>query len=223
MNESQYNYNQDIHHKDYTSEQNLSPEITADYNQDSLTSFTHTEESWEQDNQTDYTQPNFNGTEEYNSFSANEMEIQSNSYGSDLSDLNNSYYDNQHLSSNNYEQNNYGVEQNYYENTLDTQNYNNNLWEQQFQQHNSPAYADMSFQEQRSGHAPTADDLNKALDLEHQAQEEERMSQYDTNWARMSEDNNLPHEAHLSHGSAAEHKQKAEDLQAEANRLRDQT
>ena len=222
MNNYLHDHSPEQYGENYASEQNLSPEIITDCNQDLLTNSTHTDQSWGQHNQTDYTQQDFNGTEDYYSSVPNEMEIQSNSYGSDLLYLNNSYYHNQHLSSD-CEQTNYGVEQNYYENTLETQDYNNNFWEQQFQQHNSSAYNDMSFNEQRSGHAPTAEDLKKANDLEHQAQEEEKMYQYNTNWAHMSEDNNLAHDAHISHESAAEHKQKAEDLQAEADKLRNQT
>ncbi|MFM2315474.1 MAG: hypothetical protein RLZZ04_4752 [Cyanobacteriota bacterium] len=91
-----------------------------------------------------------------------------------------------------------------------TQDYNNNIWEQQYQQ--------------RSGHAPTANDLNKALDLEHQAQEEQKMYENDTRWAK-----NVPEyfgnaeQAYKAHQSAAVHKQEAEDLQAEADKIRNQT
>ncbi len=96
------------------------------------------------------------------------------------------------------------------ESAFNTQSYNSNLWEQQFQQ--------------RSGHAHTADDLNKALDLEHQAQEEQKMYENDTRWAtNISEYFGNSNQAHLDHQSAAEHKQKAEDLQAEADKIRNQT
>lgn len=96
------------------------------------------------------------------------------------------------------------------ESAFSTQNYNGNLWEQQFQQ--------------RSGHVPTADDLNKALDLERQAHEEQKMYEYDTSWAKnVSGYFGNSEQAHKDHESAAEHKQKAEDLQAEADKIRNQT
>jgi hypothetical protein len=152
MNEHQYNHISDINHNDYTSEQNLSPEITTDYNQDSLTNPTHTEQPWEQHNQTDYTQPNFNGTEDYNFYGATEIGIQNNSYGSDLSDLNNSYYDDQHLTSV-YEQPDYGVGQDYYQNNLEPHDYNNVLLEN--------SYGGDFDNYQRSGKMVTLNELGK--------------------------------------------------------------
>lgn len=89
MNEHRYDQNLDLHNNDYASEHHLSPDLAGDYNQDALNNPINSEQPREQTDQTDYTQPDSVAEDDYSS-GYGEMEIQSNSYGSDLSDLNSS-------------------------------------------------------------------------------------------------------------------------------------
>ena len=211
MNEHQLDYNSDFQNNDFASEQqHLSPDLTGDYNQDSLTNPTHIEQPWEQPDQ-NYTQQDFNVAEDYHSSGYGEMEVQSNSYGLDVSETNIVYGD---------EQSSYSVEQNSFDNALDTQDYNNNLWEQQYQEQGTSSYGDVGFAEQRSGHDPTAEDLQKANELDRQAREEKTLYQNDTSWADQLESGNHPDD-HIYYERAAEHKKKSEDLGAQADKLRE--
>lgn len=219
MNEHQLNYNSDFQNQDFASEQqHLSPDLMEDYNQDSLTDPTHTEQPWEQLDQTDYTQPDFNAAKDYSSSGYDAMEIQSNSYGSDLSGLNNSH-DTIQYDSVSYEQSTYSLEHNSFDNALDTQDYNNNLWEQQYQKQSVSSYGDVSFSQQKSGHDPTAEDLSKANELDAQARDAETHYKDDTSWANSLENENHP-DAHIYYESAEKYKKQAEDLQAQVKELR---
>lgn len=205
MNEHQYDHNLDFHNNDYaSSEQHLSSDFAGDYNQELLTEPTNVEQSWSQEDHTDYTQSDFNVAEDYYSSSYGEMEMLCNSYGSDLSDLNgsNDYIQYDSVS---YEQSTYSIEQTSFDNALETQDYDSNLWSQQYQEQSASSYNDVSFDQQRSGHEPTAEDLAKANELDAQAREEETHYQDDTRWAKNHE--NHP-DAHIYFESAAKHKKK---------------
>lgn len=158
MNEHQYDYNSDFQNTDYASEQHLSPDLTGDYSQNALTDPTHTEQPWEQLDQTDYTQPEFNAAEDYYSSGYDAMEMQSNSYGSDLSDFNSSH-DTIQYDSVSYEQSTYSVAQTSFDNALDTQDYNNNLWEQQYQEQSVSSYDSVSVAEPSYGHDLAAENV----------------------------------------------------------------
>jgi hypothetical protein len=152
MIEHLHDYNSDIYHSNYSSEQNLSPEVTIAHNQEPLNNPVPTEQAWEQQNEIDYTQSDFNRTEDYYSSGYGEMELPSNFYGSDLSDLNNNHHGNQHLSSS-YEQPDYSVEQNYYESSLAPQDYNTSLLENN--------YGGVLNHHQRTGKMITLNELGK--------------------------------------------------------------
>lgn len=152
MNEHQHDPNFDHNHNHFDSDPNLSPELIPDLTQQPFTHPTHTEQPLEQQNEIDYTQSDFNTTEDYYSSGYGEIAMQSNSYGSDLSDLDNNHHGNQHLFSN-YEQPDYSVEQNHYESSLAPQDYNSSLLENN--------YGGVLNHHQRTGKMITLNELGK--------------------------------------------------------------
>jgi hypothetical protein len=218
MNEHQLDYNSDFHNQDFASEQqHLSPDLMEDYNQDSLTDL-NTDQPWEQPDQTDYTQSEFNAAEDYYSSGYDAMEMQGNSYSSDLSDLNSSH-DTIQYDSASYEQSTYSVEHNSFDNALDTQDYNNNLWEQQYQEQSVMSSSDVTSTEQRSGHEPTAEDLAKSDSLRDDAHRQDLKYQSESNWTEFYDKHDNDGMADLHNKWAGQHLQKKEELLDEANKL----
>ena len=145
-----------------------------------------------------------------------------NGFISPSSDLGNSdHYDSVHqFEYNDSEQTGCHIEEGSYTDSLNNQDHSQALWAHHFNQCVSSHH---SYDGQRVGHTPTADDLSKALDLEHQAQQQEKEYKSSTEWAQFFEQEHNPHNAHINHENAAEHKREAEELQAEADKLRNQT
>lgn len=224
MSEHQVDYNSDFHNSDLAGEQqHLSLDLTGDYHQDTLTNSIDSEQSleqpWEQPNQTEYTQSDFNPAGDYYSSGYDEVEGQSDFSDSDSSALNNTYNTIQ-SDSLCYEQSTYSLEQKSFENVLDTQDYDKNLWEQQYHNQGTSFYsASTSFTPQRSGHEPTAQDLEKANELDAQAHEAEQHYEDETSWADHLKNENHP-DAHVYYEKAAEYRKKQEDLEAQAAKLR---
>ena len=124
MNEHhQHDLNLDSNHNNSASDPSLAPETIPNPSQKPLTNPIPIEQPLQQQNEIDYTQPDFSVTHNFSGYS--NMRI-SNTSHSHLLDSNSIDYHNQNLSSS-YEQPDYGMGQNYYDNTLDPQDYNGHL------------------------------------------------------------------------------------------------
>lgn len=215
----------DFHNDNYANEQeHLAPDLTEDYIQDPLSNLTESEQPWEQLDQTDDFHSDWNTTQEDFNYAYGESETNGNLYNSGLSESNIAYGGSDHVSlSSVYEQSTYSGEQSSVDIASNSRDYDSSLWEQQFEAQSNSSFplsnSSTSINEQRSGHEPTSEDLQKANELDRQARQEETHYQDDSSWAQTLENENHPN-AHLYHERAADHKAKAEDLQAEADKLR---
>lgn len=222
MNESQSNFNLEFNDNDYISQQQDLSSNLEDYNQDllndSMQSEQSFEQSWEQPDQTDYSQQDWNANQEFDYSNYNESDMVNTSFSSGIEESNMGYGDNQNLSSV-YEQSDYSLDSNVYEDVSNTQDYNDNLWEQQYQEQSVMSSGDVTSSEQRSGHEPTAEDLAKSDSLRDDAHQQDLKYQSESDWTEFYDKHDNDGMADLHNKWAGQHLQKQEELLKEANKL----